>query len=255
VAFRHYVLGGDNLLDRLKPVSNETLSGNVADQLIELILSGDVAPGEKLPTEKEMMKIFDVGRSSIREATRALSVLGLIEVRVPEGMFVAKAFSRLFTHQLEFMNKMSPINREELVEVRKKIEVDIVELATEKATDEDIESLRIIIEQMRYEKDPDEQSRQDHSFHLTLGRMCRNPFLFQIMLLMKDSMMDWIHSLWFERKGEEGEQDNIMQNYFVQHERIYQAVAARDVKLASKAMEEHMFYVGSRFITMTRERS
>jgi GntR family transcriptional repressor for pyruvate dehydrogenase complex len=227
------------MLEKIKPISKETLADSIADQLIELILTNELKPGERLPSEKQLMEHFNVGRSSLREAIRALSVLGLVEVRVPEGMFVSKSPSSFLTKQLEFMDRMQPSNRTELIEVRKIIEIDIVEMAAQKATDEDIAVLSKIIESMRQEKDADKVSYYDQKFHLMLGEMCRNTFLLQIMLLMKNSMLKWMSTLWSQDA-----------DYCEQHEAIYRCIADRDVEGAVNAMRYHMDCVCELFASL-----
>ena len=85
---------------KAKPVKKVLVTQSVTQQLIDLIMNGSIAPGEKLPTEKQLMEVFNVGRSSLREAIRALVALELIEVRVPEGTFVSKTFGGFLTKQL-----------------------------------------------------------------------------------------------------------------------------------------------------------
>ena len=235
------------MFTEIKPASKTKIPDNIADQIIELIISGELKPGDKIPPEKDLVEMFQVGRSSVREAVRALSVLGLIDVRVPEGMFVSEPISGLLSRQLEFMNKMSPSNRLELIEVRKKIEVDIVELAAEKATAEDAAVLSEIIDAMRGETQIFIQSKHDQRFHLALGEICRNPFLLQVMLLMKHSMLDWMKTVYAQHDEKDSSGKTILDKYFTQHEDIFKAVARNDVIAASHAMEKHMDFVSERY--------
>ena len=70
-------------------IRRERLAGQIAEKIIQMIRNGDLKPGDKLPSEPELMKKFSVGRSSIREAIGALSLIGLITVRPGQGTHVA----------------------------------------------------------------------------------------------------------------------------------------------------------------------
>ncbi|WP_367760685.1 FadR/GntR family transcriptional regulator [Ammoniphilus sp. 3BR4] len=85
--------------------------------------------GEKLPAEKQLMEMFGVGRSTLREAIRALEVLGLVEVKVPGGTFVVEEFGDFFTKNLGLISKISFNNIIELVEARAELEVILVDMA------------------------------------------------------------------------------------------------------------------------------
>ena len=78
----------------LKPVSRTTLSEQVAKQLASEIESGRWKPGEKLPSEADLCRVFNVGRSSLREALKSLSFIGLISIRAGGGSYVADERSK-----------------------------------------------------------------------------------------------------------------------------------------------------------------
>src|SRR5581483_7486713 len=72
-----------------KRVTKTSLSDNITDHLVQMIPKGTLRPGDRLPPERELCKQFGVGRSSLREAIRCLAIVGLLDVRVGDGTFVA----------------------------------------------------------------------------------------------------------------------------------------------------------------------
>ena len=144
----------------IRPIKRkENISNLVAKQLIELILSGKFAPGERLPTEKELSDMFGVGRNTLREAIRTLSTLGFVEVSVPEGMFIAQSFDNFYTRKLQMTSRYGYDNVQELIEARASVEYGIVRLAAQKATEVDKENLRVVFEKLRIAQDDNSTSQ------------------------------------------------------------------------------------------------
>ncbi|WP_425059868.1 HTH-type transcriptional regulator LutR [Sporomusa carbonis] len=223
------------LEEKAQQVKKVLVTQNVTQQLIDLIMNGTILPGEKLPTEKQLMEIFGVGRSSLREAMRALVALGLIEVRVPEGTFVSQTFGEFFTKQLSLMSKISFDNITELIEARIAIETDVVELATMKVTPEDVENLNHIMEMMKKAQTSEEHQKIDLEFHNTLAKLSRNSFMYETMKILHGITAWWI--------GKVAQIESASELATVQHENIVKAIQTRDVNAASEAMKEHLYYV------------
>src|SRR5580692_9664549 len=75
---------------KIRPIKKTSISDEIVDQLLALIASGDLKPGQRLPSERELCKNFNAGRSSLREALRCLSIVGVLTARVGEGTSVSK---------------------------------------------------------------------------------------------------------------------------------------------------------------------
>src|SRR5699024_35532 len=184
------------MLDKnIKQIKKTTLSQEVMQQLIDLIMEETLSPGEKLPSEKKMMELFGVGRSTLREAIGALSALNLVEVKVPEGTFVTNNFGDFYTKHISLMSKISFNNIVELIEARMFLETDLVELATEKATVEDHKRLENILYLMKNAKDNDDFLYLDLEFHITIANIAGNSFLFEIMNILREITREWIHKV------------------------------------------------------------
>ena len=74
----------------LTPVDRTTLTGDVCRKLISHLVRGDWAEGDRIPSERELCEMLGVGRASLREALKALEIMGMIEVRVGDGTFVCR---------------------------------------------------------------------------------------------------------------------------------------------------------------------
>ena len=84
------MLNNDNMMT---PVSNESVVQQVINKITDAIMAGEFKPGDKLPTEMEMISLFKVSRNSLRSAIQTLRAYGVVEVRRPEGTFVCSDFS------------------------------------------------------------------------------------------------------------------------------------------------------------------
>lgn len=225
----------------IKKVKRVPISQNVTKQLIDLIMSGELATGEKLPSERELMDYFDIGRSSLREAIKAVEVLGLIEVRVPEGTFVTDNLGEFFTKHLALMSKVGLHNIEELIEARLTIETQIAGIAAEKATKKDIDKLEMIINQMKQAVDNNDAFQEwDLTFHRTLAEMARNSFLIQVMKILQE-----ITSLWISKTIR---MENIKEIAIRQHEEILTAIQANDVQKTKEEIRYHLRFVSDLLI-------
>lgn len=123
----------------------------IVSKIKEKIFSGDLRPGEKLPSERELVLSFNTSRITVRSAIRTLETLGLIEVRrgAEGGAFVKEINSSHCSDFLSEMLERGLINIYEVTETRLLLEPDVAKLAAERATDEDISSMKECIEKAK----------------------------------------------------------------------------------------------------------
>jgi GntR family transcriptional repressor for pyruvate dehydrogenase complex len=126
----------------IEPPVRRNLSQVVAQQLLDLIEQGTLAPGNRLPSETSLKDQFGVGRSTIREALNALAVIGVIEVRHGDGAYV-REHAPPQEHALETALRRA-VTRD-LLDARDAMEVAIAGYAAERATEEDLESIRDLL--------------------------------------------------------------------------------------------------------------
>ena len=218
------------------PVNHfEKLSGQVAGQITNLIVSGVLIPGDKLPAERELCEKFGVSRTVIREAISILKAKGLIEsngrngtsVRALRGEDVAHSIGMLITLQGH------PATVDDLMEVRRALEMQTARLAAERANSEDLAWMQEILKKMEEsEHDPVTYPEYDLQFHFALASATHNP-LFKILLdPLTDALLEGI-KLASQLPGvpEEG---------YDFHRRILKKVIEHDGRGASQEMYAHL---------------
>ena len=192
-------------------------------------------PGDKLPSEHELMTHFSVGRSSLREAVKVLSAIGLVEVSVGEGMFVGRGDLALLTRPLTLGLMIGDHRRNELIDARRFMEVGLAGLAAERATEAEIRAIGTGLEAMRETVDkPERFSRMDLVFHLAIAKAAHNHLLFNMLHTLRHILGVFITTVVVEYDAHH------MPQVFNVHVPIYEAIRARDPKAAQKAMAAHL---------------
>ncbi len=203
----------------------------VLEQIQRLIAEGKLRPGDHLPSEMELAERFGVGRSSIREAMRVLQLMGVVEVIQGKGSFVREPGILPLMIDWSRIAQMGIIA--EVMEARQFMEVLLAQLAAERATEEDVEALRAALARSR-----DSLGNIDNSveagvnFHLALADAAHN----QVLALMYRTIRD----LYVETARRTRITPEVASDRYHDHERLLQAVTARDPEAAAQAMKEHL---------------
>jgi GntR family transcriptional repressor for pyruvate dehydrogenase complex len=210
------------------------LSDRVADALLEHILSADLQPGDRLPTEAELGRQFEVSRTVIREAVRSLAARGVVQVRPGAGLTVSRVDASTASASLRLVvRSATDLTYDRVHEVRRTIEVELARMAAARATDEEIDELgRIHAAQAAAFHDIPRAARLDTQFHRLIATMTRND-LFVIML---DSLDDVMLRVRLQAMPTPGDRENGVK----EHGAILEAIRARDAGAARRAMSEHL---------------
>lgn len=222
------------LLEGLGPVPRATLSEQVAKALAARIVAGDWKPGEKLPSEAELCKAFNVGRSSLREALTSLAFIGLIRVRAGGGSYVADQPSAYFTSPwlaTGLLNNEKALH--EFIEARLILEGELAALCAERVTPEELAELASLVERMREVADEEgEFWRLDLEFHLFVGNAAKNEVLGNILKDVREQMRDLITKSLLLREG--------MDLAVSQHIKLLEALRQHNPGKAREAMRSHL---------------
>lgn len=132
----------------VKPVKKETLTEQIMNQLAEQITSGELRPGERLPDERSLAEMFGVTRSRIREALRALSLIGLIDIRPGGGSFVSEQSAQIPKETILWSYHREISDYENLYDARKLIEGTVYLSCFDRRTDEVVDTLQDYAEQL-----------------------------------------------------------------------------------------------------------
>lgn len=221
-------------------VERESISRIIIKRILGYIKNADLGPGDKLPSEKELMEKMDVGRSSIREALHALVTVDILETKPGKGYYV-KRKSNIF--YLPSGGDLGEVLVEEqdfmfLVEVRKILEKKTAELAARRATDDDVERVKQVMEEVKEAAQGEENiSDVTVKLHLALAKATQNPIMVQ--LLDKIVPMIVIKARLMELPPEESVEI---------HTGVVKALECRDKEALKSWVEDHLEYLKERFI-------
>lgn len=203
----------------------------IADKIIDLIESKELLPGEKLPSEQELMKELNVGRGTIREAIKSLVSRNIVEIRRGVGTFVAKNTGVVEDPLgFSFINNKKKLVKDSM-DVRLLLEPSIARWAARNATDSEI--LEIIELSKRIEKailNDEDYSDLDVEFHTKIANSSRNLVvenLIPILNMNIRSLIDVTHAV-------------LREHTILSHKKIANAIKERDEEMAERLMREHI---------------
>ena len=224
------------------PVTRTTLTADICKKMVGHLIRGDWVEGDQLPAERELCQQFGVGRASLREAMKALEIMGMIESRLGEGTFVCRRSEFLSRPLLWAIAGSTGEDARELIEARRLIEVELVGLAAERASDEDLEKIRRCLDLMKEaaDNDPPRFQEADINFHIAIGEATHNRILLNALQLIRNLMQQWIASA-LSLNG-------VAHEAVKQHEQIFSAIVAKDANAARAAMRDHLESMGRRFM-------
>ncbi len=225
-----------------RPVRVTRASEEVVRQIKALIFSGELSPGDQLPSENELADHFGLSRTTVRDALRVLETQGLIEIKVGAGggAFVAQPGTGPVLESLTNMLRLQQVTIPELVEARQVVETNIAVLAAQRATDEDIRAMEEAVAAARAGRAAGDPYFMPHSvsFHMALAKAAKN----QVLLLTVNS----IRSLFYEVLERLLPADDMAQRAIEDHQKILDAVKERDAEQARQLMQEHILYFKER---------
>lgn len=218
------------------PIKNTKVYEQVIDQIKDMILNGDLKKGDKLPSERELVEHLQVSRTSIREALRALQIIGLIECKQGEGNYIRDNTDNSLFEPLSIMFMLQDGNPEEIIEVRQIIEVETAAMAAQKITKDELESLDILIKALKNTTDENDNVKIDKKFHYEIARASKNFIIVNILNAISSLIDSYIQGA--RRKILETEQNKEL--LLKQHVDIYEALKVRNSKKAAEAMRKHL---------------
>jgi GntR family transcriptional repressor for pyruvate dehydrogenase complex len=215
----------------------------VYKQLVTLITTGHLRPGQRLPSERAMAEELGVSRQSIREAIFRAKTAGLLEVRQGEGTFIISSLEENLRQPLSILLEEKAEKVFEFLEIRKLIEAWCGERASEAATTADLKKMRGILRKMEKVAPPGPAwERADLEFHSSIAGATHNVIAMHVMEGLKDSFHTYFRVKKFTTRHER--KDVLLE----QHRAIFEAIRQKDPKEARKKIIEHLDYV-SQMIT------
>lgn len=204
------------------------LSDKVIHSIKKDIAAGKLKKGEKIPSEPELMELYEVGRSTIREAVKTLAIAGILKVQQGSGTFVA---SKIKDESLR--QRLKRADFEEINSVRSFFEKEIVILAAANRTPADLETMHSFLKQREKAIEANNQKKcaeADIGFHLSIARASGNMVLFDLY----QNLATVIHDFFSKRDEEQIDHFARSQQF---HEKLAAAITNQDQKSAEQILK------------------
>ncbi len=221
----------------IAPIQRRKLFQEVLDRLVERIRSGEFMPGDQLPSERELMTTYGVGRPAVREALQALERDGIVSISHGERARVVMPTAGTLIEQVassaRHLLSVEPGTLDHLKNARLFLETGLAKRAAANATLENIALLR-----QRLEAHVEALGRleeflpRDMEFHREIAAMTGNP----IFPALIEAMFDWLSSFYVDLVRVQGAE----QLTIAEHRRIFEAIANQDENAAAAAMHDHI---------------
>ncbi len=234
---------------RSEPIPRRKLYHEVVDRLRERILSGKYGPGEQLPSERQLMELFQVGRPAIREAMLTLERMGMIAISHGERARVLRPTAQGVIDQVadaaRHMLAASPDALAHLTEARLFFEVGMVRIAAANRTEAELDTVKRALDAHREAiEGPARFLEKDMAFHRAIAVVSGNP----IYIAISQATFEWLGQYYVELVRLPGAEHLTI----AEHTEIYECIAARDVNGAAKAMTGHITRINAQYRTFER---
>jgi len=222
----------DRLTAEIHPIYNEAMTARLVRELRSWVYRGLIKPGEQLPAERHLASRLKVSRTSLRQALRALQLMGVLEIRHGSGTYLAKGSENILRQPENLLVPLRGVSFAELFEARRAIEMEAAAGAALRATEGNLRKLNRELELMELNlNDPAAYFRHDLAFHRNIAVASGNSvFLWFIELVCKT-----IKSAWLARS-----KTRKLTETLAEHQTIAKAIEMRDPDGARSAMLKHL---------------
>ena len=214
-------------------VTREAVPQQIVSRLLDLIQQRHLGPGDRLPAERELAASMGVSRSSLREALRALTVLGVTDMRHGTGTYVSSLEPELLVRPLSFVLSLSELASDQLFEARKVVEPAMAALAATRIDAATVERLDACVDRARAAiGDAEAFMATDLELHDTIREAAGNAIL--------GRFMESIRALGLASRRRTGSRRAVQEQTVKDHRAIVAALRAHDPEAASAAMLDHL---------------
>lgn len=210
-----------------KNLKEKTLVQKIIAEIKEALIKEELHPGEKLPSEDQLCEKFSVSRVSVREAIKMLTALGVVTVIPGNGTYISKGPSSSLLDSLVFRLILQDKTSTELAELRKMLEIGILEVAMEKATSEDTKKMEEAIQsfQKAYSQgitDSEILSKYDLDFHFAFADAAHNPLITEIARAIYQLYISSIFRILYK--------DETVEESLEYHKMILKGIKTKDIQ-------------------------
>lgn len=172
-----------------KPIARVSLQSEIIKYVQEYIKENNLKPGDKLPSQGEFIEMMQVSRTALREAVKTLEAGNVIEVKNGKGLFVGES-----RRMQDTITTLLNLNKEkeqllEMVEARRALETEVLDMVIHKATDEELQELGKI-EKVLMDKYYAglQQTKEDKQFHQRIYALCHNQIMYSLISILSERM-------------------------------------------------------------------
>jgi DNA-binding FadR family transcriptional regulator len=227
-------------MELLKKIEHRKLYEDVANQIEEAIVSGELKPKDKLPPERDLEKMLSVSRGTIRQSLRLLEQKGILEIKTGAhgGAFVKEVTSELITKSISLLIKFNYVTPDHIADFREHIEGQIIaKLAVENAQQEDVLNLKFMLDRLldlsrQEEMDWSAFDSQEYEMHVVLGRMTGNPLFEALSATIMQSVHHFPQYI--------GRTKNVMNQVISEWTEIIKCLKDKDSKAANRLISDHI---------------
>src|ERR1700722_8920121 len=215
------------------PIERTTLSASTFERLITNVVHGAWKAGQQIPPERVLCQQLGIARSSLREALKAMELIGMLESRVGEGTFVCPRSEFLARPLLWAFTGTDHAELADLMEARSLMEADLAGLAAKRGTPQELKRIEDTLHAMEHDIASSEAVLEsDMAFHLCVGQAAHNEVLANAAQLLRNVLKYWIHlKLMINR---------VPAQALERHRVIYEAICRRDILASRTLMQEHL---------------
>jgi GntR family transcriptional repressor for pyruvate dehydrogenase complex len=219
----------------LAPNKNPKVYDQVIEEIKNKIKSGDIKKGDRLPSEREMAESLGVSRTSVREALRALEVVGLVESRQGAGNYIKTNFDNSLFEPISVMFMLQESSPKEMYDLRETLELQCARLSAKNIEDNELDLLTAILDRMYIAENEEESLKLDIKFHYLIAKSSRNVLLLNVLEVISQLVDEFIQKFRMQILHAGNTKENLLEI----HENIVRALKLRDESKAYNAMLEH----------------
>jgi GntR family transcriptional regulator, transcriptional repressor for pyruvate dehydrogenase complex len=218
---------------RQRVTRNGPTAEQVVEQVRDLIASGELRPGDRLPAERELARQLGISRPSLRAGLRMLVAMGLLHARHGSGTYIADGPPALGSEQLSLLAELHGFTFDQMFEARRVLEVQVAGLAAERATAEHLATIAEEVANMYATlTDPQQYLIHDIRFHRAIAAASDNPIL--------ATLVEMVSAVMYDRRRETIGRAHDFKESIEMHQRIYRSIRTHKPEEARAAMHEHL---------------
>ena len=219
-----------------QPAAKTGVAQSVINRVLDLIRTGMLCAGDRLPSERNLIEILGISRPSLREAMRALSILGVVDIRHGGGAYVTNLEAHTLLAPLDFFLALSDANLTDSFESRRLVELEIVRKAAQKATIDDIADLNgMLLAHEKMLKDPVAFRMLDSRFHARLSATAGNVILERVAY--------GLYNMGLDVRRRATQDLTLIRRSLSEHTTIVRSIEAHDPVKAVAAMSLHLDHI------------